>query len=142
MAGTTALFQNADMTDTMVPDNESLDAILLNPFRGKRPAEMNELIREFLERTQLHDIYHGFIRKGAFLAQDRHAFDERRRRDDDLSLDQEEIDALRREDPATGNKWDQPWRLYALVACCSIGAATQGWDGTSVNGGEYQLQFQ
>lgn len=119
--------------DSHVPFDGNPSAILQNPFHGKRPEEMNALVEAFLARTQLHEIYHGLIRKGAFLAQDRNAFAPERRRRDDLRLDQEEIRMLQKEETS---KWDQPWRLYALVATCAMGAAVQGWDETAVNGGK------
>ena len=50
---------------------------------------------------------------------------------------QYELDMLQRE----GDRgrwsifWRQNWRVHALVLCCSLGAAIQGWDETAVNGG-------
>lgn len=35
--------------------------------------------------------------------------------------------------------WRQKWRVHALVLCCSLGAAIQGWDETAVNGGKDDL---
>ena len=61
--------------------------------------------------------------KGAFLAQDPKAFD--KEREDGRTLDPKELEALERE---SSSKWNQPFILYALVACCSLGAAVQGWD--------------
>lgn len=87
---------------------------------------MNDLIDAFMERTKIDEIYSEHIRKGAFLAQDSEAFKDLR--EDGLQLKQEERAALLLEDPRTGNKWNQPWILYALVGCCSLGAAVQGWD--------------
>lgn len=37
--------------------------------------------------------------------------------------------------------WRQNWRVHALVLCCSLGAAIQGWDETAVNGGKDDLRF-
>ena len=82
--------------------------------------------KDFMEVTHIDEDWTDTFRKGAFLAQDRHAFD--KERDDGLSLKKHEIDALRLEDPHTGNKWDQPFILYALVVCCSLGAAVQVCD--------------
>ena len=31
--------------------------------------------------------------------------------------------------------WRQKWNVHALVLCCSLGAAIQGWDESAVNGG-------
>lgn len=99
---------------------------LVNPFGGKSHQEMNDMIDAFMERTKIDEIYSEHIRKGAFLAQDNEAFQVVR--EDGLQLKQEERAALLLEDPRTGNKWNQPWILYALVGCCSLGAAVQGWD--------------
>lgn len=46
-------------------------------------------------------------------------------RDDGLSLKKDEKHALLLEE---NHRWTQPFILYALVACCSMGAAVQGWD--------------
>ena len=35
--------------------------------------------------------------------------------------------------------WRQSWRVHALVLCCSLGAAIQGWDESAVNGGNLDL---
>ncbi|KAL8836642.1 MAG: hypothetical protein Q9176_006155 [Flavoplaca citrina] len=95
---------------------------------------MDDLISQFMEKTSIDEIYAEHIRKGAYLAQDRSAFDDLR--DDALTLRPEERSALSMEDPKTGSKWNQPWILYALVGCCSLGAAVQGWDETAVNGAQ------
>ncbi|KAL8830147.1 MAG: hypothetical protein Q9170_005868 [Blastenia crenularia] len=111
------------------PETASIDVIdrqLVNPFGGKSHKEMNDLIDAFMEKTKIDEIYSEHIRKGAFLAQDSEAFQDLR--EDGLQLKQEERAALALEDPRTGNKWNQPWILYALVGCCSLGAAVQGWD--------------
>jgi hypothetical protein len=45
-----------------------------------------------------------------------------------MVLSPEEFEALRKE--LSDNRWDrfkQPKKLYFLVACCSLGAAVQGW---------------
>ena len=34
-----------------------------------------------------------------------------------------------------GIYFNQPWTVHALVACCCIGGAVQGWDEAAVNGG-------
>lgn len=91
----------------------NINSVLVNPFIGMRHEKMDELIGAFINKTKIEDIYHEVIRKGAFLAQDREAF--RRPRIDTLRLKPDELEALRQEDPKTGNKWNQPWILYALV---------------------------
>lgn len=72
----------------------------------------------------------------------------------DEEIDTQEIRQLRREeeyrrleDEGNRNKWQiyrrQTWRVHALVLCCSLGAAIQGWDESAVNGGEiYVVRFQ
>ena len=91
----------------------NINSVLVNPFIGMRHEKMDELIEAFISNTKIEDIYHEVIRKGAFLAQDHEAF--RGPRADNLRLKPDEIEALRQEDPKTGNKWNQPWILYALV---------------------------
>ncbi|KAI4093159.1 MAG: hypothetical protein L6R37_007426 [Teloschistes peruensis] len=124
---------------TYDPDDDAdaaslnINSTLVNPFVGKTHKEMNDLIDAFMEKTKIDEIYAEHIRKGAFLAQDSEAFADIR--DDGLQLRQEERAALTLEDPKKGNKWNQPWILYALVGCCSLGAAVQGWDETAVNSG-------
>ncbi|KAI4185302.1 MAG: hypothetical protein L6R41_004216 [Letrouitia leprolyta] len=124
------------------PETASINVIdqqLVNPFGGKSHQEMNDMIDAFMERTKIDEIYSEHIRKGAFLAQDNEAFQVVR--EDGLQLKQEERAALLLEDPRTGNKWNQPWILYALVGCCSLGAAVQGWDETAVNGAQLYYAY-
>lgn len=91
----------------------NINSVLVNPFIGMRHEKMEELIEAFIKNTKIEDIYHEVIRKGGFLAQDAEAF--RGPRADNLRLKPDELEALRQEDPRTGNKWNQPWILYALV---------------------------
>ncbi|KAL8712593.1 MAG: hypothetical protein Q9220_003124 [cf. Caloplaca sp. 1 TL-2023] len=107
----------------------NINSKLVNPFVGKTHEEMNDLIDRFMEKTKIDEIYAEHIRKGAYLAQDGEAFEDLR--EDGLQLKQEERAALVMEDPIRGHKWNQPWILYALVGCCSLGAAVQGWDEVS-----------
>ncbi|KAL8804221.1 MAG: hypothetical protein Q9182_002675 [Xanthomendoza sp. 2 TL-2023] len=107
----------------------NINSKLVNPFVGKTHGEMDDLIDRFMEKTKIDEIYAEHIRKGAYLAQDNEAFEDLR--EDGLRLKPEERDALIMEDPKRGNKWNQPWILYALVGCCSLGAAVQGWDEVS-----------
>ena len=100
-----------------------LNSRLVNPFIGKRPEEMTKLVEDFVTETEVEEIYYEFFRKGAFLAQDPDALKEPRN-DLGLRLDRDEHEALRRE---RENKWNQKWTMYALVGCCSLGAAVQGW---------------
>ena len=69
--------------------------------------------------------YEGLFQRAAILAQDPLSF-----RDPNSEFQTKpglsaERDALERE---LAHKWDQPWRLYALVITCSLGAVVQGWD--------------
>ena len=112
----------------------NIDGKLVNPFMGLRHEEMNEKIAKFMKKTEIDEMYLDLIRKGAFLAQDGEAFNHPRA--DNLQLKSDERRALQQEDPKTGNKWNQPWIMYALVGCCSLGAAVQGWDETAVNGAQ------
>lgn len=124
---------NMECTNDEYPQN--LDIGLINPFLGESPQRMNQLIDEFMETTLIDDQWRELIRKGAFLAQDRDAFSVSR--DDKLELTDDELNAVLLEHPKTGNKWNQPWFLYLLVACCSLGAAVQGWDEVSELGTAY-----
>jgi len=113
----------------------NVNAKLVNPFKGLRHEQMNEKIKNFMTTTEIdEEKYLNLIRRGAFLAQDSEAFTYPRT--DGLELKPDEKRALRQEDPKTGNKWNQPWIMYALVGCCSLGAAVQGWDETAVNGAQ------
>ena len=104
-------------------DDEFVNSAFVNPFQGKSHAAMDQLIAQFMAITQIDSTYAEHIRKGAFLAQDHEAF--ARPRDDGLQLKTDEWEALRRE---RDSKWKQPWILFALVGCCSLGASVQGWD--------------
>lgn len=124
-------FTNEDLN----AGSTNINSRLVNPFIGLRPEDMFSLIEEFMAKTGIETLYLDLIKKGAFLAQDPRAFD--RRRDDlNLYLELDETEILRLEDPKIGNKWNQKWTLYALVGCCSLGAAVQGWDETAVNGAQ------
>ena len=102
---------------------DNVDSPLVNPFLGKGHTDMCHLIDVFMDKTEINRSDYEVIARGAFLAQDRRAFSGPR--DDERRLTEEEIDALDRE---KNDKWNQPFVLYALVACCSLGAAVQGWD--------------
>lgn len=121
LAGTTHETMASNDPDTYSPN---INSLLVNPFRTLSHDEMNKLIDSFMDKTEIDDMYREYIRKGAFLAQDKNSFDGPR--EDGLKLKPDELETLKREDPRTGNKWNQPWILYALVACCSLGAAVQG----------------
>jgi hypothetical protein len=88
---------------------------------------MTASINRFIERSGLDD-YEKYIRRGAFLAQSKAAFAVGRERADGLTLKDDERKYLDLENsPRRIDKFRQPWRLYALVGVCSLGAAVQGW---------------
>lgn len=118
--------QGSQVYDEADAASININSKLVNPFQGLRHEEMDELINAFMAKSRIDRIYQETIRKGAFLAQDKEAFNDYR--DDGLELSPEDQNTLRLEDPKQGNKWNQPWILYALVGCCSLGAAVQGWD--------------
>ena len=128
---------------------------------------MLKKVDEFLYRTGLLDYAH-YFRAGAFLArrpfgEKQVEYLKRAHREEDIQSEnrlsgsqshlgaapsdakklrrQYEYDMLSRE----GNRgrwqifWRQKWRVHALVLCCSLGAAIQGWDETAVNGGSIEL---
>jgi hypothetical protein len=100
------------------------DYILSVPFDGWTKDQINEEVDSFIAETGLYR-YENDFRRGAFLAQNKRAFD--RPRTDGLVLDDEErarLDLERSERPI--DKFKQSPRLYFLVALCSIGAAVQG----------------
>ena len=113
-----------------ISGGDNVNSPLVNPFLGKGHTEMCYLIDTFMDKTGIDLSYYEVIARGAFLAQDRCAFS--RPREDKRRLSQEETEALEREE---NDKWNQPYVLYALVACCSLGASVQGFDESAINGG-------
>lgn len=112
------------------------DRKLAQPFSGWTHKQMTESIEAFLLESALDD-YVDYIRRGAFLAQSKVAFPSDRVRDDGLSLKPVERQYLDLEYSTRRiDRFKQPWRLYALVGCCSLGAAVQGMDETAVNGAQ------
>ncbi|OAF98792.1 uncharacterized protein CC84DRAFT_1233950 [Paraphaeosphaeria sporulosa] len=117
-------------------DGDQPDRRLAQPFSGWSHQQMTESVDKFIAVSGLED-YDKYIRRGAFLAQSKAAFPIGRPRRDGLALKDEERDYLNLEDsPRRIDKFKQPWRLYALVGVCSLGAAVQGWDETAVNGAQ------
>lgn len=105
------------------------DRRLAQPFSGWTYERMTESIDAFVKESELDDYEH-YIRRGAFLAQSKAAFPVGRDRRDGLTLKDSERMYLDLENsPRRIDKFKQPWRLYALVGCCSLGAAVQGWYG-------------
>ncbi|KAF7679855.1 general substrate transporter [Alternaria burnsii] len=130
-----------DQTDpTTTPTRGQTDHLLINPFAKWSHDKMLRHAETFIQRSGLRD-YREHLRKGASLAQSRKLFDNGDSGHGGMILDDKEREALRKE--YSDNRWDQfdqPKRLYFLVACCSLGAAVQGWDQTAVNGA--QIYFQ
>jgi hypothetical protein len=110
-------------TDT--PDKDNPNIKLAQPFSRWTHDDMTEAVDHFLEISGLQD-YEKYIRRGAFLAQSRHAF--RRERQDGLTVTENERKYLDLENSKSLlEKFNQPWKLYAVIAICSLGAAVQGW---------------
>ncbi|KAL9084699.1 MAG: hypothetical protein Q9165_007947 [Trypethelium subeluteriae] len=121
------------------------------PLDGLTKQQMDEIVDEFMEETQLPGDERTSIHRGAFIAQDP---DHYRLSDDDIEqgmsvtpdgealVSQEEKNCLDLEkNPISG--WGvgickklraYPSIVYRLVVCCSLGAMVQGWDQTAVNG--------
>lgn len=88
---------------------------------------MTKSIDNFIQVSGLED-YEKYIRRGAFLAQSKAAFVPGRESSDGLILKDDERHYLDLEEsPRRIDKFNQPWRLYAVVGLCSLGAAVQGW---------------
>ena len=100
------------------------------PFDRLEEAELRSKVDDFIQETGL-SLYHEHFLKGAFLAQNDWAFDSPRH--DGLSLDEDESESLREEKQ---RRWKHPGTLWALVTLCAIGAATQGWDESAIDGGK------
>ncbi|KAF2814572.1 putative MFS myo-inositol transporter [Mytilinidion resinicola] len=102
---------------------------------------MNLEANEFIKLSGLTD-YSSHIRRGCFLAQDRNAFPKEKPRHDGLTLTPDERARLDLEQSTRRvDKFKQPFRLWAVVLLCSLGAAVQGWDETAVNGAQIQYQY-
>ncbi|KAF2492702.1 putative MFS myo-inositol transporter [Lophium mytilinum] len=122
---------------------ERPDRVLAQPFSGWTHKTMTDSIDDFLRESELDDYAH-YIRKGAFLAQSKAAFPKDRERSDGLTLKPIERQYLDLEYSTRKiDTFKQPWRLYILIACCSVGAAVQGMDETAVNAAQiyYQKAF-
>lgn len=101
------------------------DRLLYKPFAGLSQQDLMTQVEDFLEKSQLTDYKEHFVR-GALLAQSNMAFDGMR--EDGLKLDPKTRVALDLEfSPRRIDRFKQPVKLYLLVACCSLGAAVQGW---------------
>lgn len=95
-----------------------INAKLSNPLAGLSHTELRNQGRTFAEFHVMGD--ESDIRAfelGAVLAQSPERFD------DISDLTNQEKAVLRRE---LTNKWAQPWKMYAVIALCSLSAAVQG----------------
>ena len=100
------------------------------PFDRLDEEEINSRVDEFIQETGL-GLYRQSFLKGAFIAQNDRAFDGPR--EDNLSLEDEERTSLKEEET---RRWKHPRSLWQLVILCAVGAATQGWDESAVDGGK------
>ena len=119
--------QNRRPTFNSIPD---INAQIHAPFDRFEEADVRCEVEKFTKETGL-EVYGLYFEKGAFIAQNERAFEGTR--DDGLSLTAEEKESLERE---TMSRWRQPRTLWQLVILCAIGAATQGWDESAVDGGK------
>ena len=119
--------QSRRPTLNFIPD---INAQIHAPFDRFEEAEVRSEVTKFIKETTL-ETFTPFFEKGAFIAQNDRAFEGTR--DDGLSLTDEEKEILQQE--AT-SRWRHPRALWQLVILCAIGAATQGWDESAVDGGK------
>ena len=117
-------------SDTGAMADQDPSAQIHAPFDRLTEAEMRNKVDDFIQETNL-SLYHQHFLKGAFLNQNDEAF--KHTRDDDLSLSDEESTSLLEEKT---RRWKHPRAQWELVILCAIGAATQGWDESAVDGGE------
>lgn len=99
------------------------------PFDRLEEEQLRAKVEAFLQETGLR-LWREYFLKGAFIAQNDRAFEGPR--DDELCLEDEEKASLDEEEK---RRWKHPRALWHLVILCAIGAATQGWDESAVDGG-------
>ncbi|KAJ5080918.1 hypothetical protein N7456_013628 [Penicillium angulare] len=113
----------------------NLNAKLSNPLAGFSHTELRKQGRVFALSHEIGDDEDiRAFELGAILAQ----APERFPRIDALSPREKAV--LRHE---VEHKWSQPWKMYIVIALCSLSAAVQGMDETVVNGAQlwYKHQF-
>ncbi|KDN52660.1 hypothetical protein K437DRAFT_261259 [Tilletiaria anomala UBC 951] len=95
-----------------------------NPLYG---VPRSKLLRDAEQFAHQHGLVEHveLIQRGALVAQNQSGFQSI------PDLSDEEKAALVHE---VTHKWSHPFVMYATIFCCSIGAATQGWDQTGSNG--------
>ncbi|CAI7597749.1 unnamed protein product [Penicillium pancosmium] len=113
----------------------NLNAKLSNPLAGYSHSELRKQGRAFAMMHEMGD--ESDIRAfelGAVLAQSPERFE------NVTGLTPQEKEILRHE---FTHRWSQPWKMYAVIALCSLSAAVQGMDETVVNGAQiwYKHQF-
>lgn len=95
---------------------DELTSRLANPLKRFSQADVIERGRNFAIESGMPDKADLFA-KGAVVAQNAQLCETL-----PLLDDQDRAD-LRREEQ---KRWDQPWTMYLLVICCSLGAVVQG----------------
>ena len=106
------------------------------PFNGLSQQQVNAKVETFIQETGL-SLYREYFSKGTFISQNPGAFNGPR--DDGLCLTDEEKSDLDEEEKKS---WKHPAALWQLVILCAIGAATQGWDESAVDGGMAFTQIE
>lgn len=98
---------------------------ITNPLAHLDRATLMDQVEEFCRTHDLAE-HTEIMKRGALIAQDPDNWDIQVPDLTDLERTelQNEID----------HKWRQPWKLYATIVLCSIGACVQGWDQTGSNG--------
>lgn len=107
------------------PDEDQTDRRLVNPFTTWSHKQVLDCADAFIAKSGLTE-YGEHFRKGASLAQSSKLLDSDEY--DGMKLLPREREALRMEFSSNRlDRFKQPLKLYGLVACCSLGAAVQGW---------------
>ena len=106
--------------------NDQIDG----PFNGFSDKEVRSEVQKFLNNTTLQQHSMCFM-KGAFISQNHRSFESIG--DVGLTLTDKEKASLQQE---AANRWRLPRALWPLMVISAIGAATQGWDESAINGGK------
>jgi hypothetical protein len=113
----------SDMAVNMINLNHNEGGQIYNPLAGIPRAKLLANVEAFAQEKELSE-HTAILQRGALLAQDPDNF----HAIEDLSA--EEKAAVQNE---ITHKWSHPVTLYLTIICCSIGAATQGWDQTGTS---------
>lgn len=125
MKQATPIMSNHDSHESASSNEGQPDRHLHKPFAGWSKDRLMTHVAGFIQKSGLEDYEPHFVR-GALLAQRKTAFDATRK--DGLTLDDRTRKAIDLENSKRRiDLFKQPAKLYALVACCSLGAAVQGW---------------